>query len=359
MTERQGILQPKLNVSDDHFADADDQVDPTVAQHAQNRDAQLNAQAQNLPQQLGQAPVQQAPVQPDWVAMFAQMQFQQQQFQAQMQAQFTQMMAAMVPPQVQAHAAAPVVANQLPPVNNPPPQAADGAPRVPLPPVAAYDVIGEKFYTGAVDDEGTNPVALAIDREVLDRRSIKHAEPGAGMMEIKYAIEGYTNLDPIKCYDMNLGPRHFDIWKDAWCDQAAKAARGHHPSQIKHRCWLELKKSLSPNTLNWIQNSPELHGHRDDPDFIVKKLQEHSRGMANVANMLFRAAQAKYNQGEDRKETFNEILSVTRYFEKACRGDVLDGVAKWLLLIKFGHVKRLNARMYKSGTSSHHTSCSS
>ena len=53
-------------------------------------------------------------------------------------------------------------------------------------------MIGEKFYSGAVDDEGTNPMALAIDREILDGRAVKHAEPGAGTMEIKYAIEGIS-----------------------------------------------------------------------------------------------------------------------------------------------------------------------
>ena len=329
--------QSPLNISNDHFTDADDQVDPTVAQHALQRDARIQGQ------QRGQVQDQV----PEWGQAL------QQQLAQLLQIMGGQIGQAQALGQVQAanvNRPPPPIVNQPPPVvrNQPPPPAqVGGVAQIPLPPVNAFDVVGECYYTGAVDDEGTNPVALAIDREILDRRAIKMAEPGAGTMEMKFAIEGYTNLDPIKKYDMNLGPREFDVWKDAWCDQAAKAARGHHPSQIKHRCWLELKKSLSPNTLNWIQNAPELHGRRDDPDFIVKRLQEQARGMANVANMLFRAAQAKYNTGDDIKEIFNETMSVTRYFEKACRGDVLDGVAKWLLLIRFGHVKRLNARMYE------------
>ena len=57
MAECQGT-QPKLN--------------PTVAQHAWDRDAQMTAPAQNQAQQLGQAPVQ-----PGWFTMLAQMQLQQ------------------------------------------------------------------------------------------------------------------------------------------------------------------------------------------------------------------------------------------------------------------------------------------
>ena len=50
---------------------------------------------------------------------------------------------------------------------------------------------------GAVDQDGTNPVALAIDREMTDRLAIFNLDNNAKAQDYKFALSGYDNLDPI------------------------------------------------------------------------------------------------------------------------------------------------------------------
>ena len=148
-----------------------------------------------------------------------------------------------------------------------------------------FDHVGEDLYKGAVDQDGTNPVALAIDREVTDRLAIFNLDNNAKAQDYKFALSGYDHLDPIDTYDMLTGPREFDLWKEAWRDQVSKAARSVHPSSIKVKCLLEMKKCLSPTTWHWVQNYYTLEGHRDDPDAILKALQGHAHKTANVQGL--------------------------------------------------------------------------
>ena len=241
----------------------------------------------------------------------------------------------------------------LPNLNVPPPVAAApaavpavaAAPPRPRPPVTQFDHVGEGLYTGAVDQDGTNPVALAIDREVTDRLAIFNLDNNAKAQDYKFALSGYDHLDPIDTYDMLTGPREFDLWKEAWRDQVSKAARSVHPSSIKVKCLLELKKCLSPTTWHWVQNYHTLEGHRDDPDAILKALQDHAHETANVANMLLKATQGRANAESNHVEVNSTMANVVRYFQKACNDNPWDGIHKWLLLINYGDVPKLRNKL--------------
>ena len=97
--------------------------------------------------------------------------------------------------------------------------AAPAVPARPTPPIVQFDHVARDLYTGAVDQDGTNPVALAIDREVTDRLGIFNLDNNAKAQDYKFALSGYDHLDPIDTYDMLTGPREFDLWKEAWRDQ--------------------------------------------------------------------------------------------------------------------------------------------
>ena len=160
---------------------------------------------------------------------------------------------------------------------------------IPIPPGPQFDLVGGTFYRASVDNDGCNPVALAIDKEVMARNGIRLAIPGATARDYRDALISYDHLDPIKIYDMNSGPRDFDSWKDAWRYQVSKAASGVHPSSIQTKCFMELKRSLSDNTWHWVQNCQALDGLREDPDAILTALQTHAHDNANVASMLLKA----------------------------------------------------------------------
>ncbi len=241
------------------------------------------------------------------------------QVQAQPQQGGGQPQQAPAPQQVQQPAAPP--ANVPANVNVPPPGI--------LPPhVAPFDHVGAGLWTNAVDQDGTNPVALAIDREIRDRKAIFNADQNAKAQDYKFALSGYDNLDPIQVYDMTTGPREFDTWKDAWRDQVFKLARGIHPSSIKTKCLLEMKKSVSTNTWHWIQNCIDLDGNRDDPDAVLVALQRHAHETANVAAMLHKAVQNRAGPDSNHVEVNSGIASVVRYFDKACKGNSNDGIHK-------------------------------
>jgi len=225
-------------------------------------------------------------------------------------------------------------ARRLPNLRVPPPKAR-------LPPIKDFDNVGLSYYTGAKDKDGTNPVALVIDREVLDRRAIHHADNDAKPQDYRYALGGYDHLEPVRTYCMLTSPREFDIWKDLWKDHISKVARGVHPARIKEKCMLEMKGSLSTTTWHWIENRHELDGKRDDPDAILHALQEHAHQNANVANMLLKATQTRANANSNHVETNSTIATVVHYFQKACKGNIIDGIHKWLLLITYGDNEKL------------------
>jgi len=165
---------------------------------------------------------------------------------------------------------------------------APGAPGAPPP----FDHVGHAFRTNAIPAaDGTNPVALAIDKEINDRHSIYLADNFAKAQDYKYALSGYDNLVHVTPYDMNSGPRDFDTWKDAWRTQVYKVARGHHPSSIKEKCLVELRDSLSISTWHWTQSLPA--DQRSDPDAILKALQHHAHTNANAASMLLKASSTR------------------------------------------------------------------
>ena len=286
--------------------------------------------------------------------MAMEVQFQMQQFLQQFQAQQLQPQQlpaqAQVQPQqgggqpqqgpAQQPAQQPVVPPPNVPVNvNVPP------PGIPPPNVTPFDHVCQALWRNAVDQDGTNPVVLAIDREVKDRAAIHAADNNAKAQDYKYALSGYDNLDPIQVYDMTSGPREFDTWKDAWRDQVFKLARGVHPSSIKTKCLLEMKKSVSTNTWHWIQSCQDLDRNRDDPDAILVALQRHAHDTANVAAMLHKAAQNRAGPESNHVEVDAGIASVVRYFDKTCRGNSNDGIHKWLLLLNYGDIPKLRIKL--------------
>ena len=72
-------------------------------------------------------------------------------------------------------------------------------------------------------------MAMAIDKEVTERAAIDRALVNPTACDYRDALISFDHLDSIKVYDMNSGPRDFDLWKDAWRDQVVKAATGIHP----------------------------------------------------------------------------------------------------------------------------------
>jgi hypothetical protein len=186
---------------------------------------------------------------------------------------------------------------------------------------------------------------MAIDKAVTDRNAIATAIPGATARDFRDALITYDHLDPIKVYDMGRGPREFESWKEAWRDQVVKAATGHHPAQIKHRCFLEMKKSLSVNTMHWVQSFPALDGQREDPDAILRELQKHAQSNANVATLLLNAAKANYGEHSNHVEVYAHAGSIVRYFDKAADGDHLGGIYKWILLMGYGNNEKLRLRL--------------
>ena len=153
------------------------------------------------------------------------------------------------------------------PVAAVPAAAAGPAPPVPVGP--AFDLVGRTFFKDAVDDDGCNPVTMAIDKEVRERTAIEAALGNPTARDFRDALISFDHLDAMKVYDMNSGPRDVDLWKDAWRDQVTKAATGIHPSAIQRRCFMEMKKALYINTWHWIQNHPTLDGRKEDPDAIL------------------------------------------------------------------------------------------
>ncbi len=228
----------------------------------------------------------------------------------------------------------------LPDLSMPPPKL-----KRPKPPVQTFDHVGLKFYMGAKDEEGTNPVALMIDREVTARQAIHNSEPESKAQDYKYALGGYDHLEPIRTYCILTGPREFDTWKDQWKDHVSKVARGVHPSLIKEKCLMAMKESLSTTTSQWIENRHTLDGRRDDPDAILKALQDHAQENANVPSMLLKQTQMRSSANSNHVETNRTIASVVHYFEKACKGNLVDGIHKWLLLIAYGDIEKLRNKL--------------
>ena len=289
---------------------------------------------------------------------------QQMALQNQQMTQLMQMQAQQLPAQAQPHAPAPAPVQpqqgggqpQQGPAQQPAQQPVVPPPNVPVnvnvpppgippPNVAPFDHVCQALWRNAVDQDGTNPVVLAIDREVKDRAAIHAADNNAKAQDYKYALSGYDNLDPIQVYDMTSGPREFDTWKDAWRDQVFKLARGVHPSSIKTKCLLEMKKSVSTNTWHWIQSCQDLDRNRDDPDAILVALQRHAHDTANVAAMLHKAAQNRAGPESNHVEVDAGIASVVRYFDKTCRGNSNDGIHKWLLLLNYGDIPKLRIKL--------------
>ena len=145
----------------------------------------------------------------------------------------------------------------------------------------------------------------------------------------------------MKVYDINSGPRDLDLWKDVWRDQVTKAATGIHPSSIQPCCFMEMKKALSVNTWHWIQNHPVLDGCQEDPDAILQALQDHAHDKAKVAAMLMKMTKMQAGEGSNNHEVDNVLGSIVRYFDKACGGNILDGIYKWLILIVYGDTEKL------------------
>ena len=181
---------------------------------------------------------------------------------------------------------------------------------IPIPPGPQFDLVGGTFYRASVDNDGCNPVALAIDKEVMARNGIRLAIPGATARDYRDALISYNHLDPIKIYDMNSGPRDFDSWKDAWRYQVSKAASGVHPSSIQTKCFMELKRSLSDNTWHWVQNCQALDGLREDPDAILTALQTHAHDNANVASMLLKATTMRAGESSNHTEVNATVASI-------------------------------------------------
>lgn len=204
-----------------------------------------------------------------------------------MQQQFNQQINELASKLLPAQKKKPETRARLPDVSVPPPKT-----KRPKPPVQTFDHVGLKFYTGATDDDGTNPVALMIDREVTARQAIHRSDPDSKPQDYKYALGGYDHLEPIETYCLLTSPREFDTWKDHWKDHVSKIARGVHPSLIKEKCLMAMKASLSTTTSHWIENRHTLDDKRDDPDAILKALQDHAHENANVPNMLLKQTQA-------------------------------------------------------------------
>ena len=340
----------------DNPAGANQRVPPPQQQQQQHQDGAQGGQADG-----GQQP-------PDWMQAFAllQQQLQQQQqadimaMQQQQQADFAafqQAVMAAINPQPQPQ---PQPQQQLPqqvqgpalqagaPVFAPAqvaaaPAVAGAAPPIPVGP--AFDLVGRTFFKDAVDDDGCNPVTMAIDNEVRARTAIHTALVNPTARDFRDALISFDHLDAMKVYDMNSGPRDFDLWKDAWRDQVTKAATGIHPSAIQRRCFMEMKKALSVNTWHWIQNHPTLDGHKEDPDAILRALQDHAHDNANVAAMLMKATKMRAGEGSNHHEVDNVLGSIVRYFDKACGGNILDGIYKWLILIVYGDTEKLRLRL--------------
>jgi hypothetical protein len=186
---------------------------------------------------------------------------------------------------------------------------------------------------------------MAIDKEVTEREAIRRALVNPTARDFRDALISFDHLDSMKVYDMNSGPRDFDLWKDAWRDQVVKAATGIHPSAIQRRCFMEMKKALSVNTWHWIQNHPNLVGHQEDPDAILRALQDHAHDNANVASMLLKATKMRAGEHSNHVEVDNILGSIVRYFDKACGGQLLDGIYKWLILIVYGDNEKLRLRL--------------
>jgi len=184
-----------------------------------------------------------------------------------------------------------------------------------------------------------------IDREVTARQAIHKSDPDSKAQDYKYALGGYDHLEPIQMYCLLTSPREFDTWKDHWKDHVSKIARGVHPSLIKEKCLMEMKRSLSTTTTHWIENRHTLDGKRDDPDAILKALQEHAHENANVPNMLLKQTQMRANANSNHVEVNRTIASVVHYFEKACKGNLVDGIHKWLLLIAYGDIEKLRNKL--------------
>ena len=129
-------------------------------------------------------------------------------------------------------------------------------------------------------------------------------------------LSSNDHLDPIDTYDMLTGPREFDLWKGAWRDQVSKAARSVHPSLIKVKCLLEMKKCPSPTTWHWVQNYHTLEGHPDDPEAILKALKDHAHKTAIVANVLLKAMQVRADL--NLVKVNSSMAKVISYFQRAC-----------------------------------------
>ena len=73
--------------------------------------------------------------------------------------------------------------------------------------------MGLQFYTGAADEDGCNPVAMTIHKEVQESNAINAALVNLTACDYRDALFSFDHLDTITVDDMNSRPRDFDSGK--------------------------------------------------------------------------------------------------------------------------------------------------